>query len=123
MSENWDQVFKHENPEDAFVYFENKMHELIAESSYTKKIKRNKKHNFSKPWDMQELHNLIIKRESLLHKIYDQPYNKILNQKFLKLRNLTANSIKIAKRQFFQDKFTKLPFNRLQKNHKPSIND
>ena len=53
----------------------------------------------------QELHNLILKRENLLWKICDQPYNQILNQKYLNLKNLTANSIKIAKKQFFQDKF------------------
>ena len=77
-SENWDQIFEHEHPEDAFICFENKMHELIAESSYTKKIKRNKKHTFRKPWMTQELHNLILKRENLLRKIRDQPYNQIL---------------------------------------------
>ena len=53
----------------------------------------------------QELHNLILKRENLLRKIRDQPYNQILNQKYLNLKNLTANSIKIAKQRFFQDKF------------------
>ena len=104
-SENWDQIFEHDHPEDAFICFENKMHELIAKSSYTKKINWNKKHTFRKPWMTQELHNLILKKEKLFQKIHDQPYNQILNQKYLNLKNLTANSIKIAKQRFFQDKF------------------
>ena len=60
---NWDQIFEHDHPEDAFICFENKMHELIAESSYTKKINWNQKHTFRKPWMTQELHNLILKKE------------------------------------------------------------
>ena len=97
------QNFEHENPEDAFICFVNEMSELLAESSYTKKIKQDKKHTFVKPWMTQELHNLIFKRENLLRKICDQPYNRILNQNYLNLKNLTANSINIAKKQLFQD--------------------
>ena len=52
----------------------------------------------------KKLHNLIKKRDRLLKKIHDQPYNKKLEQKYKKHRNLAAGSIKIATRDFYQQK-------------------
>ena len=53
----------------------------------------------------KNLHKLIKKRDGLLRKNHDQPYNKKLEQKYKKHRNLAAKSIKIAKREFYQAKF------------------
>ena len=81
------------------------MHDLIAQSSCTKKLKRGKKHTFRKPWMTQELHNLILKRRKLHQSLHDQPYNKLLYQKYLRLKNLTADSINIAKKEFYKNEF------------------
>ena len=53
----------------------------------------------------KKLYKLIKKRDGLLRKIHDQPYNEKLEQKYKKHRNLAAESIKIAKREFYQAKF------------------
>ena len=94
--ENWCKLDKYDNPNDAFICFENTMHDLIAQSSCTKKLKRGKKHTFRKPWMTQELHNLILKRRKLHQSLHEQPYHKLLYQKYLRLKNLTADSINIA---------------------------
>ena len=75
------------------------------QSSCTKKLKRGKKHTFRKPWMSQELHNLILKRRKLHQCLHDQPYNKLLYQKYLRLKNLTADSINIAKKEFYKNEF------------------
>ena len=103
--ENWNEIYASDNPEQAFAFFANTMQKLVAQSSYSKQIKQGKKHTFKQPWMTKKLHKLIKKRDGLLRKIHDQPYNEKLEQKYKKHRNLATESIKIAKREFYQAKF------------------
>ena len=95
--ENWSEIYESDDPEQAFTLFENTMKKLVAQSSHSKQLKQGRKNTFKQPWMTKKLHNLIKKRDGLLKKIHDQPYNKKLEQKYKKHRNLAAESIKNAK--------------------------
>ena len=103
--ENWSEIYESDDPEQAFTLFENTMIKLVAQSSHSKQLKQGRKNTFKQPWMTKKLQNLIKKRDGLLKTIYDQPYNKKLEQKYKKHRNLAAESIKNAKQDFYQEKF------------------
>ena len=92
--ENWSEIYESDDPEQAFTLFENTMKKLVAQSSHSKQLKQGRKNTFKQPWMTKKL----------LKKIHDQPYNKKLEQKYKKHRNLAAGSIKIATRDFYQQK-------------------
>ena len=103
--ENWSEIYESDDPEQAFTLFENTMKKLVAQSSHSKQLKQGRNNTFKQPWMTKKLQNLIKKRDGLLKTIHDQPYNKKLEQKYKKHRNLAAESIKNAKRDFYQEKF------------------
>ena len=103
--DNWNEIYASENPEQAFAFFANTLQKLVAQFSYSKQIKQGRKHTLKQPWMTKKLLKLIKKRDRLFRKIHDQPYNEKLEQKHQKHRNLAAESIKIAKREFGNNKF------------------
>ena len=79
------------------------MHDPIAQSSHTKKLKCGIKHTCRKPWMTEEMHNLILKRRKLDKSTHDRPYNKLLYQKYLHIKNLVADIINIARKRILQE--------------------
>jgi hypothetical protein len=97
--ENWSFMNQDQSVSILFMFFIDKLVELIDLS--TERVRLKKKYVKLKPWMTNDICARIRKRNELYKKCVNQPYNQILNDHYKSFRNLLQTDIRLAKENYY----------------------